>query len=86
MSEHEIKLVAMVSKLYVGMITKLYMIVSTMSNDWWYDFDETFHVWKNKNHFKYYEVIEDRQKVAVRNHIKIPSCTEHIVLEYLGLW
>jgi len=42
--EHETKLVAMVSKLNIGMITELYMAASTMSNDWWYDSGSIIHI------------------------------------------
>jgi hypothetical protein len=37
-------LVAMVSKLNIGMITELYMAASTMSNDWWYDSGSIIHI------------------------------------------
>jgi hypothetical protein len=36
-------LVAMVSKLNIGMITELYMAVSIISINWWYDSGSTIH-------------------------------------------
>jgi len=66
--EHEIELVAMVSKLHIRMIVKLYMTAGTISNDWWYDPSAIIHVCKYKNHFKYYKVVEDRQKVIMENY------------------
>jgi len=68
MVEQETKLVAMISKLSNGMINELYIAASIMSNNWWYDFDATIHVCNNKNHFKYYEVVEDGQEVLMRNY------------------
>jgi hypothetical protein len=43
MVEHETKLVAMLSKLHIGMITELYMVVSIISINWWYDSGSTIH-------------------------------------------
>jgi hypothetical protein len=60
MVEHETKLIAMVSKLHIEMITILHIAASTMSNDWWYDSSATIHVCNNKNHFKDHEVAKDR--------------------------
>jgi hypothetical protein len=34
----------MVSKLHIEMITEIYMTISIMTNDWWYDLGATFHV------------------------------------------
>ena len=44
--EHKPELVAMVSKLHIGMITELHMATSTMSNDWWYDCGATIYHYK----------------------------------------
>ena len=68
MVEHEIELVVMVSKLHIRMIDELYMAASTMSNDLWYDPSATIHVCNYKNHFKNYKVVEDKQKVIIRNY------------------
>ena len=69
MVEHKTELVATVSKLHI--ITELYMAASIMCNEWWYDSGATIHVSMyatNKNHFKYYEVAKDGQKVPMRNY------------------
>ena len=63
MAEHEIELVAIVSKLYIGMIIELHMTASAVSNDWWYDTSVTIHVCNNKNYFKYYEVEKMNKKL-----------------------
>ena len=67
MAEHVTELIAMVSSLHIGMVTELHMAVSTISNDWWYDFGATINVCNNKNQFKTYEVVQDGQEVLMRN-------------------
>jgi hypothetical protein len=65
MVKHETKLVVIVLNLHIGMIIGFHMVVSTMSNDRWYDYDATIHACNNKNYFKKYKVAEDGQKVLI---------------------
>jgi len=50
------------------MITGFHMVASTMSNDWWYDSNATIHAYNNKNYFKKYKVVEDGQKILIKNY------------------
>ena len=67
LAEHVTELIAMVSSLHIGIITKLHMAASTISNDWWYDSGVIIHVCNNKNHFKDYKITADGQEVLMGN-------------------
>ncbi|GKV17784.1 hypothetical protein SLEP1_g28245 [Rubroshorea leprosula] len=65
--EHE--LVAMVSNMQVGMVTKLNMANPTKSMDWWLDSSATVHVCNNKAQFKFYEDLKESKEVLMGNNV-----------------
>ncbi|GKV11704.1 hypothetical protein SLEP1_g22932 [Rubroshorea leprosula] len=67
--EHE--LVAMVSDMQVGMVTKLNMANPTKSMDWWLDSGAIVHVCNNKAQFKFYEDLKEPEEVLMGNNVTI---------------
>jgi len=66
--EHETEMVVVILKFHIGIVIKLHMAASIMSNDWWYDSGANIHICNNKNHFKDYEVVEDGKEVLMGNY------------------
>jgi len=63
------ELVAMVSNIQIGMITKLNMTTNVVkTSDWWLDSGATVHVCNNKAWFKTYEELKKPEKVLMGNH------------------
>ncbi|KAL5551476.1 hypothetical protein UlMin_001652 [Ulmus minor] len=65
---HNEELVAMVSKMQVGMITELNM-AATKSSNWWLDSRATIHVCNDKSMFSTYKEMKDDEVVLMGNHI-----------------
>ena len=62
-------IVAMVSGIYIDMITKVHMAVIANPFDWWLDSGATVHVCNNKEQFKTYDEYSSiEQQVLMGNH------------------
>ncbi|KAL0290393.1 UNVERIFIED_CONTAM: hypothetical protein Sangu_2576400 [Sesamum angustifolium] len=61
------EIIAMVSNLHIGMVTKLNIAAAVKSFDWWYDSGATVHVCNDKNQFKHYEDVAEGQQVLMGN-------------------
>jgi hypothetical protein len=63
------EIVAMVSEMQIGMITKVHMANATEdSSEWWYDSCATIHVCNNKTLLKEYVEAGNRLEVLMGNH------------------
>ncbi|KAJ4955578.1 hypothetical protein NE237_012361 [Protea cynaroides] len=66
--EQENALVAMISDLYIGMITELNMAAVTKTFDWGYDSSATVHVCNDKSQFKTFEKVIEGYEVMMGNN------------------
>uniref|UniRef100_A0A2N9I6E8 CCHC-type domain-containing protein n=1 Tax=Fagus sylvatica TaxID=28930 RepID=A0A2N9I6E8_FAGSY len=63
------EIVAMVSEMQIGMITKVHMAsAAENSSEWWYDSGATIHVCNNKTLFKEYVEVGNGLEVLMDNH------------------
>ncbi|KAI9157451.1 hypothetical protein LWI28_022797 [Acer negundo] len=63
------EIVAMVSEMQIGMITKLNIAIAIKSFDWWLDSGATIHVCNDKSLFYAYEEENDGEVVLMGNHV-----------------
>ena len=63
------EIMAMVSEMQIGMITKVHMAYAVEnSSEWWYDSGATIHVYNNKMLFKEYVEAGNGLEVLMGNH------------------
>ncbi|KAJ4970005.1 hypothetical protein NE237_003104 [Protea cynaroides] len=66
--EQESVLIAMISDLHIGIITKLNIAAITYTFDWWYNSGGTVHVCNDKSQFKTFEKVTEGYEVMLKNN------------------
>ncbi|KAL0347945.1 UNVERIFIED_CONTAM: hypothetical protein Sangu_1022300 [Sesamum angustifolium] len=79
------EIISMVSNLHIGMVTELNMSAAVKSFDWWYDTRAIIHVCNNKDQFKHYEYVAERQQVLMRNaNTTIVLGKENVEMQFIS--
>lgn len=63
--DKQMELVAMISEMQIGMITKINLTHISLTPDWWLDSGATIHVCKDKSHFKSLTKVANEGQVLI---------------------